>query len=274
MSHEHDLPDGPAHELAHLVALVRRLRRSDGCPWDQKQTLGSVRAYLLEESHELAAAIDQQDFDDMQEELGDLLFQTAFIACLAEEEGRFGAADAVRGIYDKMIDRHPHVFGETGPLETEKEVLAAWEAAKTKDGERSVLAGVPASLPALTGAYRLTQKAAGVGFDWPDVDGVTRKIREELGEVDEVLAEVDDGARKARLEEELGDLLFSVANLARHLDIDPEGALAKGNLKFRRRFEALEEIFKSRRLSLTEADLETMDAVWDEVKTAEKSTEK
>lgn len=260
-----------AHELKDLVRLIQRLRRPDGCPWDRKQTLSSVRAYLIEESHELAAAIDADDFDDLREELGDVLFQLAFIACLAEEQGRFTAADAVAGIHRKMVERHPHVFGDAAPLETEKEVLAAWEAGKTDGGRRSVLAGVPASLPALTGAYRLTQKAAGVGFDWPDVDGVTAKIREELAEVDEVLAEdpTDEAhvaARRARLEEEVGDLLFSVANLARHLDIDPESALARGNLKFRRRFEAVEETFRRRGEALADVGLDAMDRAWNEVK--------
>lgn len=271
MSRHSNPNDSSPDELEDLVQLVRRLRRPDGCPWDRKQTLASVRAYLIEESHELAAAIDAEDFDELREELGDVLFQIAFIACLAEEQGRFRAADAVAGIHRKMVERHPHVFGDAGPLTTEKEVLAAWEAGKADGGKRSVLAGVPPSLPALTGAYRLTQKAAGVGFDWPDVDGVTAKIREELDEVDEVLAAPPSSSQRARMEEEIGDLLFSVANLARHLDIDPEVALARGNLKFRRRFEALEGIFKERGEDLVDADLEAMDRVWNEVKAIDKT---
>lgn len=268
-------------ELGDLVALVARLRAPDGCPWDRKQTLQSVRAYLIEEAHELAAAIDSGDPRLICEELGDLLFQTAFIARLADEAGDFNAVAAVEGIVHKMVARHPHVFGDAAPLDSEDAVLAAWEAGKEAErGPGSVLSGVPASLPALTGAYRLTQKAAGVGFDWPDVAGIVAKIKEELEEVEEVLCQQDAADRgpgsidRARLEEhlaeEVGDLLFSVANLARRLKIDPEGALARGNLKFRRRFQALEAVFEERGQPLADQGLAAMDEVWEGIKEGER----
>ena len=265
------LLDRPATELEDLVAMIRVLRAPGGCPWDQKQTLQSVRAYLIEEAHELAAAIDADDTEELKEELGDLLFQAAFIACLAEEQGQFKAEDAVGDIFAKMVVRHPHVFGDAGPLADEDEVLAAWEAQKADGGRRSVLAGVPPSLPALTGAYRLTQKAAGVGFDWSDVSDVIAKVREELVEVEEALTVESEEQRRAQLEEEVGDLLFATANLARHLKIDPEASLARVNLKFRRRFQAVESVFVERGEVLSEVGLEAMDRVWDQVKEAEKA---
>ena len=274
-------------ELKDLVALIRLLRAPDGCPWDQKQDMASIRAYVIEEAHELAAAIDARDARAVSEELGDLLFQAAFVACLGEEAGDFNAEDAIQGIYDKMVARHPHVFpvgdqdGSTDRPSNVDEVLAAWEAQKSREraqagGGGSILSGVPASLPALTGAYRLTQKAAGVGFDWPDVQGVLDKVREELDELEQALGtraqstEVDIAANAA-VNEELGDLLFAVANLGRHLKMDPEAALAAGNLKFRRRFEAVEGILRERGESLADAGLERMEEAWQEVKGHEKA---
>lgn len=250
-------------DIEKLRQLIARLRSPDGCPWDREQTLPSVRAYLLEEAHEAAAAIDGGDLDELRGELGDLLFQAAFIARLAEEAGAFDLGDAIDAVHDKMIERHPHVFGDAR-LEGAAAVHRAWEQRKA-GADRSLLNGIPDSLPALTGAYRMTQKAAGVDFDWPDAGAVAHKIREEVAEVEETLATGD----LERQREEVGDLLFTVVNLARHLGFDPEAALAAANRKFRRRFEALESALAERGRSVAEADPEEMDEIWNRIKRAE-----
>ncbi len=258
-----------APDIAKLRDLVRRLRAPDGCPWDREQTLGDLRAYLLEEAHEAAAAIDSGSSGELREELGDLLFQVVFIARLAEEAGDFDLAGVIDTVHAKMIERHPHVFGDAGPEADAASVRRSWERRKLarEPSSRSLLDGVPGSLPTLTAAYRITQKAAGVGFDWPDVGAVLDKVREELAEVEHELT----GRRgeSEQLREELGDLLFAVANLARHLEVDPEAALARGNLKFRRRFAAVEQAFRDRGRPLAEATLDEMDEVWEQVKTRE-----
>ncbi len=252
-------------DIDKLRRLIARLRAPDGCPWDREQTLDDVRAYLLEEAHETAAAIDGGDRRELLAELGDLIFQIAFVARLTEEEGAFDLGDAIDAVHAKMIERHPHVFGNER-LDSAADVRRAWERRKLTGAgsgpERSVLAGVPASLPALTAALRIGQKAAGAGFDWQDAADVLDKVREEVAEVTEAAGA---GSRELH-KEEIGDLLFAVVNLARHLGVDPEGALAGANRKFRRRFEALEATFASRGQSLAEATLDEMEAVWQEVK--------
>jgi len=255
-----------AADLQPLLDLVERLRAPDGCPWDREQGLGEVRAYLLEEAHELAAAIDGGDWREIAGELGDLLFQAAFIGRLAAEAGAFELAGAIDGVRRKMVARHPHVFGGE-ELADAAAVRAAWERRKLQEEpERaSLLAGVPASLPALLGAYRLTQKAAGVGFDWPAAAEVLAKAEEEIDELRHALAAGAAGAASA-VREEVGDLLFTVANLARKLEIDPEAALAAANRKFRRRFEHVERGLAARGQRLGEATLAEMDALWDEAK--------
>jgi nucleoside triphosphate diphosphatase len=263
-------PDpGTTADLQPLLDLVERLRAPDGCPWDREQGLGEVRAYLLEEAHELAAAIDGGDWREIAGELGDLLFQAAFIGRLAAEAGAFGLAEAIDGVRRKMVARHPHVFGDE-ELADAAAVRAAWERRKLQEepGRASLLAGVPASLPALLGAYRLTQKAAGVGFDWPAAAEVLAKAEEEIDELRRALAAGDAGAAGAApaVREEVGDLLFTVANLARKLEIDPEAALAAANRKFRRRFEHVERGLAARGQRLGEATLAEMDALWDEAK--------
>ena len=267
----------PPPDIDKLRRLVARLRSPEGCPWDREQTLTDLRAYLLEEAHEAAAAIDVGDDAGLAGELGDLLFQVVFVAGLAEERGAFDLASVIDTVEAKMIDRHPHVFGAARPpgVRRSGEILAdaaavrgAWERRKLRqDRDRSLLAGVPASLPALTGAYRISQKAAGVGFDWPDAGAVLDKVDEELAELRAVLVAPrrDEGAAAA----ELGDLLFAVASLARHLGIDPEAALARGNLKFRRRFRELEERFAARGRSIADADPAEMDREWRAVKRRE-----
>jgi ATP diphosphatase len=261
-------------DLDRLVALVERLRAPDGCPWDREQTLPDLRAYLLEEAHEVADAIDRADHEALAGELGDLLFQIAFIARLEEESGSFAPADPVARATAKMIARHPHVFGEER-LADARAVREAWERRKLEEsaGERrSLLDGATsASLPALVAAYRLTQKAAGVGFDWPDAAAVVAKVDEELAELKAELAPGAASVDRERLKSELGDLLFALANLARHLEIDPEAALAGANLKFRRRFAAVEAGLERSGRRLGEASLAEMDELWEAEKARERS---
>lgn len=232
--------------LAPIADLIDRLRVD--CPWDRELSLADLRAYLIEEAHELAAAIDERDPAAINEELGDLLFEAVYVARLTGAElEEVPLAGAIRGVIDKMVARHPHVFGDEedqAKAGSAAEVAAMWEQRKrSPDGGRSVLDGVPASLPALVGSYRLGQKAAGIGFDWDSTEAVRAKVAEELDELDQETADDQAGQSaeaKARVEEELGDVLFAVANLARHLDVDPERALAAANRKFRRRFAAME----------------------------------
>lgn len=279
----------PAADLGPLVALVERLRAPDGCPWDREQGLAQLRAYLLEEAHELAAAIDEADWAGIREELGDLLFQAAFVARLGEEAGEFALGAVVAAVHAKFVARHPHVFGDER-LADARAVRDAWErrkvaersagrsagrsaeagSASSAEAPPSLLAGVPTSLPALLGAYRSTQKAAGVGFDWPGPAPVLAKIEEELAELRAELAAPETPARSERVREELGDLLFTVANLARHLEIDPEAALAAANRKFRRRFAQVEAALASAGRALGEATLEEMEAAWEEAKRRER----
>lgn len=267
------IPDTP--DLQKLVDLVARLRAPDGCPWDREQSLMDVRAYLLEEAHETAAAIDSGDWGELAEELGDLLFQVAFLGRLAEEAGAFRLAEAVEGVHRKMVERHPHVFAvrQGEELADAEAVRQAWERRKLRQnpGKTSVLGGVSASLPALLASYRLTQKASGVGFDWPDAAAVLAKVDEETAELKEALAGGVEAAPadKEAVREELGDLLFTLANLARKLDIDPEAALAAANLKFRHRFEAVESGLAERGKNPAEATLEEMDELWEMAKERE-----
>ncbi len=257
-------------DLERLVRLVRRLRAPDGCPWDRSQGLGDLRAYLIEEAHEAAAAIDSGDWGEIGEEIGDLLFQAAFILELAGEAGALGAGDVVDAIEAKMVDRHPHVFGGSR-LETAAQVAQRWERRKlAEDGAAGTLSGVPASLPALVAAYRMGQKAAGVGFDWSAVPSVLAKLDEEVEELKEAHgAPATDPGRADRLREEVGDVLFTVANVARHLEIDPEAALAAANRKFRRRFEAVERAIAQRGEKLAEVPSERLEEVWQEIKSTE-----
>lgn len=252
-----------APDLQKLLDLVARLRAPDGCPWDKEQTLPDVRAYLLEETHELAGAIDGGDWEELAEELGDVLFQVAFIGRLAEEAGAFRLSQVVDGVHRKMVERHPHVFGGEVLADAEA-VRQAWERRKLAQEPKreSLFSGVPSSLPALLGAYRLTQKAAGVGFDWPAAEAVLDKMEEEIGELREALA----AGRRDAVKEEVGDLLFTIANLARKVDVDPEAALAGTNLKFRKRFAKIEEGLAAQGKTAGEATLEEMDALWEAAK--------
>lgn len=254
-------------DLRRLTDLVARLRGPNGCPWDREQALGNLRAYLLEEAHEAAAAIDAGDWQQIEGELGDLLFQVAFLLRLGEEAGELSVGGVIDRIETKMIARHPHVFGdETAP--DAASVRRAWERRKVAEEDISPLAGAPQSLPALLYAYRMTQKAAGVGFDWARTEQVIEKLREELSELEAEITSVNQ-LDPARIEEELGDTLFTVANLGRHLGIDPEGALARANRKFRRRFRRVEELLAESGGSLADADPAELERLWERVKSEE-----
>jgi len=259
------------HErFGKLVEIMDELRDPGGCPWDREQDWESLRGYLLEECHEALEALDTGDREGLCEELGDLLLQIVFLSRLAQEEGAFTARDVVRGIVGKMIRRHPHVFGGERVADSD-EVLRNWERIKEQEkaerGEhrRGVLDGLPPGLPALVRAQRLGEKAARVGFDWTEPGQVLAKIREELQEL-QTAVDADD-RRAAR--EEVGDLLFATAMLARKLNHDPEAALASANRKFMRRFQAIESRVAASDASMGSLGLQRLEELWDEVKAAE-----
>lgn len=251
-----------------LVEIMARLRSPGGCPWDREQTHLTLRPYLIEEAHEVLDALDNGGDDDLRTELGDLLLQVVFHAQIAAEERRFDIHDVARAINDKLVRRHPHVFGDTR-ADTADEVLTNWEKIKREekgaDGPGSVLDGLPSSLPALLQAYRIQEKVARVNFDWDDVKEVLDKVVEEI---DEVRHAMETGDR-TKIEEEIGDLLFSLVNLSRHLNVPPEDALRRSNGKFMRRFRYIEAALELRGESLERATFEELDALWDEAKRRE-----
>jgi MazG family protein len=262
----------PPRTFDALVAIMDRLRDPGGCPWDREQTYATLRGFLLEEAYEVAEAIDDGDPDHLREELGDLLFQVVFLSRLAKEQGRFDAADVIEGIATKMIRRHPHVFAEDS-AEDAAEVLRRWEEIKKKEKadagqapRASLLDGLPRALPALVKAQRLGDKAARVGFDWPEAGAVIDKVHEELEELRSAVRAEDAGGAA----EELGDLLFATAMLGRKLGVDPEAALEAANAKFRRRFEGVEQALRERGVPLEQAGLELMDRLWNETKRRER----
>ena len=254
-----------------LVAIMDRLRDPGGCPWDREQTLDTLAGYLLEEAYEVVDAVGAGGGEKLREELGDLLLQIVFMARIGRENGWFDVDGVADVISEKMIRRHPHVFGERA-VSGSAEVKRNWEDIKREErgGDRpsSALAGVPGSLPALLKAFRMTEKAAAVGFDGRRPRDVMAKLREELAELEE---ELDGLARGEvdRARDELGDVLFVLANIARHLGIEPETALQRSNAKFQRRFEAMEAAAAARGQSLRELSLAEQDALWDDVKRAE-----
>jgi len=247
---------------------MARLRGPQGCPWDRVQTLESLRAFLLEETHEVLDAIDRGDADALRGEIGDLIFEGVFLAQICADEGRFTVADSLRAIAAKLVRRHPHIFDPEGrPLETPGDVHQQWEQIKANEqadaGERrSVLRGLPKSLPSLLRAYEIGTRVAAVGFDWTKAGEVVDKIDEEVAELRRAIA--SEGP--ARSEEEMGDLLFAIANLARKLGIDPESALRKANDKFTKRFQALEDRLHAQGRSVHAATLEEMEREWEAVK--------
>jgi MazG family protein len=254
--------------LWRLVQIMARLRSPEGCPWDRKQTMEDLKVYLIDEAYEVLDAVDSGDRGLLCEELGDLLFQIVFLAQLAQEEEAFDMDGVTRGIEKKMIRRHPHVFGDA-QVSGAGEVVDQWEIIKATEGKKprtSVLSGVPDTLPALYRAYRLGLRAGRVGFDWQSREQVLSKVREELNELEQ---EVRKGDLQAATEE-LGDLLFVLANLARHLNREPEGLLRKTNIKFVKRFQWLEETLSERGFTPREASLDEMDQLWEEAKAQER----
>ena len=262
-------------ELVRFHELARTLR--ERCPWDREQTHGSLVQYLLEETYEVVdaiAALDPDDAstdDDLVEELGDLLYQIEFHATIAEQEGRFTMADVARQVHDKLVRRHPHVFAPEGAALVEvagaADVVANWDAIKRDEKQRSsVFEGVPTSQPSLAYAHAVQRRAAKLGFDWPDVHGAVPKIAEETAEVLEAARLAETSGDRSEVTGELGDLLFAVVNVARHLGVEPESALRGAAQKFRSRFEGVEHLARDRGIDLVAADLATLDALWDEVK--------
>lgn len=270
----HTAPVKPSRDISRLIEIMAALRTpGSGCPWDLEQSFRTIAPYTLEEAYEVADAIARNDLAGLKDELGDLLLQVVFHARMAQEQGAFDFPDVVETITTKLIRRHPHVFaGADG--KTAKAVEGLWERIKAEEkAERGeaphtgALAGVPVGLPALTRALKLQSKAGRVGFDWNNPRAVLAKIREEA---DEIEAELDRGD-KAAMTAEVGDLLFAVVNLARHLDADPEGVLRETNLKFERRFAAIERALAARGKTPKDASLAEMDALWNEAKAAEKA---
>src|SRR5216684_1537119 len=258
----------PKRSFDELVQLMQRLRGPDGCPWDRKQTLPSLKPFVIEESYEVVDAIDRDDRAALAEELGDFLLQAVFIAELTREEGSFDIYDAVTAIHDKLVHRHPHVFGDVVANDAEA-VLVNWEKQKNegrKAENKSVLSGVPQSLPALLRASRLTEKAARVGFDWRHTEDVFDKVIEEIDELHEAIASGDE----TKVHDEVGDLLFTIANIARKLNVNAEEALQSTNRKFTRRFGSMESHVRESGRNVDDLTLEELDALWDEAKAAER----
>ncbi|MFV0475222.1 MAG: nucleoside triphosphate pyrophosphohydrolase [Pikeienuella sp.] len=260
--------------IARLREIMRRLREPEhGCPWDLQQDFRSIAPYTIEEAYEVADAIERGAMDELADELGDLLLQVVYHAQMAAEAGDFGWDEVVAAISAKMIRRHPHVFGD---MARDDFTAGSWERLKTAErvakGETraSALDGVPASLPGMTRAVKLQDRAARTGFDWPEISGVIEKLTEEAAE----LAEARAGGDKDRIEEEYGDLLFVIANLGRHLKLDPEAALRRVNAKFERRFRGVENVLREEGRAPAEATLAEMDAIWSRIKAEEKLADK
>jgi nucleoside triphosphate diphosphatase len=272
------MTDSAGAKFDALLDIMRRLRAPGGCPWDREQTLASLRPFVLEETYEVLEALDSASPAALREELGDYLFEAVFLAQISEEAGDFSIGDAIDAIRDKLIRRHPHVFqraeGDEGI--TSDQVLEKWETLKARERaaagaepttRKTTLSGVPKTLPSLLRAYEISARAAAVGFDWAKPTDVLDKIDEEVAEV---RREVESGAtgHLSRAEEEMGDLLFAIANLSRKLGIEPEAALRRANEKFTGRFDAVEQAFLDRGQSLSDASLEEMEAEWQRVKAA------
>lgn len=257
--------------LDELMDLVATLRAPDGCPWDRAQTPATMRRYVLEEAHEVVEAIDHGSDEELAKELGDLIFLVALLARMAEERGAFTLDEVVRTVVAKMIHRHPHVFADESVDDLDAAArMARWEALKAleRPADASALDGVPRALPALLRAHQIGRKAAAVGFDWPDATGPRRKLDEEIGELDEAIAEGDPTA----IEHELGDVLFTLANLGRHLPVpSAEDALRTTVDRFERRFRHMERLGRERDIALRGSSADTLEDLWDEAKTLEGS---
>lgn len=255
------------HDFESLVAIMKRLRGPGGCPWDAEQTHESLTRYLLEETYEVIEAIETKSPELLKEELGDLLLQPVFHAAIAEEAGTFSMGDVIQTLCDKLIRRHPHVFGDLEIADSSAQI-ENWERIKKVEmgnKRKSALSGVPPQLPALLKAQKITEKAARVGFDWEHVDQVVAKVMEELHEFEEAMT----GGNNDRMEAELGDLLFAIVNLGRFLSINPEEALRKTIHRFEQRFQHVEETLHSQGRQMNDATLEEMDTLWEEAKRLE-----
>src|SRR6476620_7428796 len=251
--------DGGNQAFAGLVKIMSELREQ--CPWDRKQTIQFLRQMTLEETYELTDAITESNWSSIKEELGDLMLHIVFYAKIAEEQGQFTIDDVVRGISKKLVDRHPHIYGDV-KVQNDEDVKRNWEKLKLKEGKKSVLSGVPKGMPALVKAMRLQEKAKQVGFEWENKDQVWEKVLEEIAELQEAIKEGD----KAKIEEEFGDLMFSMVNFARFLEVDAENALEITNKKFIQRFTKMEEKALSAGRDLQNMTLEEMDSYWNEIK--------
>jgi tetrapyrrole methylase family protein / MazG family protein len=268
-----DRSEKAGEKFSRLVETMALLRGPGGCPWDRKQTFDSIKSYLLEETYEVMEALDQRDWPNLAEELGDLLLQPVFLAEMATEQGLFNIADSLEAINQKLIRRHPHIFGDT-QADTAEEVKQRWDEIKQQEKAShgiakaaSILHDVPKNLPALMEAEKISQKAAGCGFEWPDISGVLAKLQEEAAEVVQARASGD----QAHVEHEIGDLLFTLVNLARFLKVDPEQALRKSSGRFRKRFAHVEQAVAESGSALTETPLDRMEELWQAAKQAEQA---
>ena len=254
------------NKLEDLINILKKLRAPNGCEWDRSQSHESLIPYLLEEVYEVIEAIETKDDSLLKEELGDLLLHIVFQAELANEKKKFNIYDSIQNINEKLINRHPHIFSDEDNKSWKK---GSWELAKQKEKKRnSILDGVPKALPSLTKAKRIQEKAAGVGFDWDKIDQVYNKLYEEIDELNMAIKENN----KNNIEEELGDVLFSIVNLSRHISINPEVALDKSIIKFIKRFKSLETYMKKEKLDFKKQSLSNLDKLWDKIKLKEKST--
>lgn len=266
-----DLIHDPSGGMPRLRAIMAALRDPDtGCPWDIEQDFGTIAPYTIEEAYEVADAIERTAWDELRDELGDLLLQAVFHAQIADDKGLFDFDDVANGIADKMVARHPHVFGDENRDKSAEQQTRDWEAVKAAEraakAQTGVLDGVAVGLPALLRAVKLQKRAARVGFDWPDASHVLDKITEEAAE----LHEAAETLGPDKIEEEFGDLLFVMANLARHMKVDPEQALRRANAKFTRRFERIEALLSEKGKRPEDSDLQEMDAFWDQAKAEER----
>ncbi|MFY7911738.1 MAG: nucleoside triphosphate pyrophosphohydrolase [Emticicia sp.] len=263
-------PIFPPQRMEKLMAFDRLLTIMDElreqCPWDKKQTMDTLRHLTIEETYELSDAILEKDLPEIKKELGDIMLHLVFYSKIASETGDFDVADVLHGICDKLVSRHPHIYGDV-KVENEDDVKRNWEQLKLKEGNKSVLSGVPGSLPALVKSMRIQEKARGVGFDWEEKSQVWAKVEEEMGEFKEMFdVETDQAIDKEKAEGEFGDLLFSLVNYARFIDINPETALERTNKKFIKRFQYLEEKAKEANKNLKDMTLAEMDIFWEEAK--------
>ncbi len=246
------------NELVKLVEIVKKLRSPNGCDWDKDQTHESLVPYLLEETYEVIEAIDNKDYGSLKEELGDLILHVVFQAELANEKNKFSIEDSIKNVNDKLIDRHPHIFSNRKDQSWEK---GNWELAKQKEKKRnSVLDGVPIALPALLRSRRIQEKAASVGFDWDNIKQVFKKVEEEVSELQQAL-KINKG-----IDEELGDVLFSIVNLSRHLDINPENSLKRSIDKFSLRFKKIESDLRDKKINISDLSLKELDKIWEKNK--------